>query len=560
MRTVAVGIAVVLLVFLAGCAITVPGTVAVDGATGPAPNATDLSFAEVSGEIGFEYSSVESGAGNGNDGIYVADYDGDLRDDVLVLGGESPALFHNTGDGFERSGALPNVSTPDAGRIQSALWLDRDNDGSEDLLLFPRSGTPIFLENEGGSFEQRDVGLDDAFANPVAATTADYDGDGCLDLFVAQNGLWSENTPQAWQNSYWETDNGNPNALYRGSCGDGFERADDAGIGPDGRGHHWSLATSFTDLNDDGLPDIHVANDYYNDTIYYNDGDGTFTRETMGSSTDRNGMSSEVATVLGDDRPELFVTNIFFPRDRIRELPPTQRELISDFFSIRLGKRLQGNNLLQPTGDGYDDVGDQVGVAEGGWGWAAALADLDSDGERDAFHTTQTVLTFDEENPIYDLPMVWLQQDGQFYRQDAGEIGLKSADGRGMSRIDYDLDGSLDLAVATYDDEYLFYENQAEQGNSLQVVVDGGDAGTAVGAKLYATSNGETQQFVSNARADFQSQESSVLHVGLGDAEAVDELRVVWPDGTERTFEDVPAGGRIRITPEGIQQRLEYED
>ncbi|WP_248518027.1 CRTAC1 family protein [Salinarchaeum laminariae] len=559
MRAVAVGISLLTLVVLGGCLVGVPADVAVDS-SGPPPNATDLSFAEVSGEIGFNYSSIEGGAGNGNDGIYVADYDGDLRDDVLVLGGESPTLFHNTGDEFETSGALPNVSSPDAGRIQSALWLDRDNDGSEDLLLFPRSADPIYLENDGGSFEQRDVGLDDAFTNPVSASTADYNGDGCLDVFVAQYGLWSDNNPQAWQNSYWETDNGNPNALYRGSCGDGFERAEDAGIGPNDRGPHWSLATSFVDLDDDGLPDIHVANDYYNDTIYYNDGDGTFTRKIMGATTDRNGMSSEVAHVMGNDRPEIFVTNIFFPRERIGELAPLQRELITDFFSVRLGKRMHGNNLLQPTGNGYDGLGEQVGLAEGGWGWASALADLDSDGERDAVHSTQTVVTFDKENPVYDLPMVWLQQDGQFYRQDADEIGLESADGRGISRMDYDLDGALDVAVATYDDSYLFYENQAEQGNSLQVVVDGGDAGTAVGAEVYATADGETQQYVSNARADFQSQESSVLHVGLGDAEAVEELRVVWPDGTERTFEDVPAGGRIRITPDGIEQRLDYED
>jgi len=524
------------------------------------PSDTALDFEEVNESVGFEYASIEGGAGNGNDGLYVGDYDGDLREDLLAIGGAEPVLFENTGEGFEPSGALPNVSSTTEGRIQSALWLDHDNDGSEDLLLLPRDDTPIFLENDGGRFAVRDVGLDDEFVNPVGAATADYDGDGCLDLFVTQYGRWDDTTPAAWNDDQWTEDNGHPNALYRGSCGDGFERTHSAGVAPGDRGPHWSLTTSFVDLNDDDRPDIHVANDYFNDTVYYNQGDGTFERVRLGSHTDRNGMSSEVADIRGDDRPELFVTNIFFPRDRIDELDRLHRQLFNNFLRNRLGKRLEGNNLLVANGSRYDDVASEVGLAEGGWGWAAALADLDSDGELDAFHSTQTVVTFDEEDPLYELPMAWVQQDGEFYRQDADEIGLVATDGRAVTRIDYDRDGALDLAVAAYDGPYRFYENNASQGNSLQVVVDGTAEQTAVGAEIYATADGETHHRFANDRVDFQSQESRVLHVGVGDAEAVEELRVVWPDGTERSFEDVAVGQRVRITPDGIQDRLAYDD
>lgn len=545
------------LLLAVGVAVTLPADIGDDG--DGVPSNESLSFAEVSDVAGLDYASVEGGAGNGNDGLYVADVDGDLRDDVLAIGGPEPVLYESTAEGYQRTGALPNVSAPDAGRVQSALWLDRDRDGDQDLLMFRRNATPVALENDEGTFERVDAGLEDSFTNPVGATTADYDGDGCLDLFVIQNGDWTRTTPAGWNDQFWEVDNGEPNALYRGSCGDGFERVADAGIGPDGTGAHWSLATSFADLNDDGAPDIHVSNDYYNDTIYRNDGDGTFTKVTLGAATDRNGMSSEVADVTGDGRPELFVTNIYFPRERVDELRPLHRDLFTNFLSSRLGKRLKGNNVLTANGSGYDDVGSDLRLAEGGWGWAAALADLDSDGQLDAAHSTQTVVTFDEEEPVYELPMVWVGHGGQFYRQDAEEIGLEIADGRGLARTDFDVDGALDLAVATYDEPYMLYENRGDQGESLQVRVGGGAETVAVGAEVYATVDGEEIHRRATARTDYQSQESRVVHLGLGEAETVEELRVVWPDGTERTVEDVEAGQRIRVTPDGIQQRLEYD-
>ena len=86
----------------------------------PTPDETELAFTEVSEQVGLSYASVEGGAGNGNDGIYVGNLDGDLRMDVFLIGGERPALYRNTADGLERSDALPNVSAltdPGAGFI-----------------------------------------------------------------------------------------------------------------------------------------------------------------------------------------------------------------------------------------------------------------------------------------------------------------------------------------------------------------------------------------------------------------------------------------------------------
>lgn len=546
MSHVTKALAVAIVALVAGCS----GSIA---PTDASPTETELTFTDVTEEVGFEYASEDSaGMGNGNDGVYVADVTNDLRSDVLVVGGREPALFVNRGGTFERSDALPPIE----GDVQGALFVDYDNDGWDDLLVLRRGGEPVFLENREGRFHDVDVGFDESLAVPVAASAADYTGNGCPDLFVAQYGDWGETTPTGWQRSFafdGSEDNGNENVLYRGDCGE-FDRADEAGIA----GEHWSLATSFVDLDGDGRADVHVANDYYNDTVYRNDGDGTFSRETLGAETDRNGMSSKTADVTGDGRLDVFVTNIHFPQN-LSELDEDQRRVFGEFLNNRLGKRVAGNNLLVGGEDGFEFQGEALGLHDGGWGWAAVLSDLDSDGDVDAFHGTQTVITYDESALRYPTPMLWVQDDGTFHQQNASASGFDPTDDRGVAGADFDRDGAVDLAIATYDGEYRAYRNDADQGNSLQVRVKPGDSGTtALGARVTATVDGETRLRVNNAKAGYQSQDARVLHFGLGDADRVDELRIEWPDGTVTVHHDVDAGARILVTPDGIERREPY--
>jgi hypothetical protein len=555
-----------LLTVLAGC---VGGVAAPtrDGSAGA--GASGLRFNETAETVGFDYvaSNNREYTGGVTDGgaVYTADVDNDGWTDLLALRGlhvgerlgwfaDHPPLFVNENGTFRRSDALPlNHSAFENRTFVSALFFDYDNDGWTDLLLLPIHAEPVFLENRGGDFRVKDVGFDEQLTYPLGATAADYDGDGRLDVLVYQNGDWQNTTPKGYHtpNASIGDDNGNPNYLYAWN-GTEFDRVADSGIS----GTRWTLAATFTDLTGDGRPDIHVTNDYNHDYLYVNEGDGTFRQQQIGA-TDRNGMASEAFDANGDGRQDIFVTNIYFDTANISS--EYGKQYIRNF----LGKRPTGNNLLINRGNGSfaDRAGaDGYGVREGGWGWAAVAVDLDNDGDRDLVHTTKEFTEQFMENVMndsgalshYAYPALFERGPERFHARNASAAGFRPTDGRGMTHLDFDRDGDQDLVVAPWSSEnYMLYENRDRGGGYLQVVVEGTPSQTAVGARVSITVDNETQTAVRNLRTDYLSQDTRVLHFGLGAHERVDKLRVVWPDGTERVWTDLPANRRVSVAYNG---------
>jgi len=528
-----------LLVGLAGCV----------GAPGELD--TSIDFQERTETVGLDYETGGGGPGNGNDGVYVADYDRDGWQDVLAIGGERPMLFANTGGEFARVETFPTVE----GDVKGGLFFDADGDGWEDLLLLRSYGEPLLLENDAGTFERS--GND--FGNltyPIGATVADYDRDGDTDLLIYQTGDWAETKPEGYYslNQTLEEDNGFANVLYE-NTDDGFERVADSGLGEATR---WSLAASFVDLNGDGHQDVHVANDYNTDVVYINDGDGTFEERTLRGNTSRNGMSSEIADVDGDGSQDVFTTNIYLPLQEVTD-PERHERLDLLFGNVLKSGRTKGNTLMMNDGTGtFNDSAVAYGVREGGWGWASSLVDLDNDGDRDLVHATQYVVQIDPADPHYTYPMLFERvNDSRFQNRDASAYNLTEHDGRGLATLDYDRDGDRDVIVAPYDGEVTVYENTGAAANSIafRAVDDAGS--TAYGAEIVVSGPSETvvQQTV---ESDFLSQESRLAHVGLAGATSID-LAVTWPDGTERTFEDVSANQQVRLTKDGLETVVEYE-
>ncbi|MFB6150632.1 MAG: CRTAC1 family protein [Haloarculaceae archaeon] len=522
-RLVAVGLAV-LLVVAGAAAVAFGNPLAPDGGT------DSVQFREVSASCGLDYETTGAADGSDDGAVAVADYDRDGWPDLLALGG-GPTLYENTGSGFERAGALPDGEYP---AVKSALFFDADGDGWRDLLLVPRTGEPVFLENERGEFARADAGFDAALKWGTGASAADYDRDGDLDVFLTQNGDWREDTPR--RSASGGATGGYPNLLYE-NTGSGFERVR-AGVA----GNRWSLASSFVDLTGDGYPDVHVANDYARDVLLVNRRNGTFERRPV-PGTNRHGMASVVRDVDGDGRLDLFVTNVEFPN------PQEIWELNSG-----LNVRNRGNTLLLNRGNGtFAERATAYGVREGGWGWSAAVEDFDNDGTLDVLHATKYYLErtagagFDG---VETRPSLWeARPNGTFDRRNASAAGLVTSNGRGLATLDFDRDGDRDVAVADTSNRFKLYENVDDGGNWVQVRVRAGD-GTAVGTRVRVVTGEGTTVRVQSSRSGFFSQSTRTLHFGLGSA-TVERIRVVRPDGTERVFEDVAANRRYVVTANG---------
>ncbi|WP_411968882.1 CRTAC1 family protein [Haloferax sp. YSSS75] len=531
-----------LAVVLAGVTLGVPSL----DRTTDARESPRIAFSDVTESSGLDYEAVGSGVGSGNSGVYVADVNNDAWPDLLTIGGESPALFVNDGGEFVRSDALPTLDE----HVKSAVFLDVERDGWTDLLLFTSGGSVVSFRNDGGEFVRTEYGVEN-LSYPLGATGADYDNDGDTDLFVYQSGPWSDRKPAGYfsLDGQITEDNGNANYLYENVDGQ-FRRVESANVS----GNHWSLAASFTDLTGDGYPDIHVANDYNNDTLYVNTGDGTFERHTLGGSTARNGMSSEVADVTNDGRPDVFVSNIWFPKlkgNMSAERYERLKRLLD--FVVHSG-RTKGNTLMVNQGDGeFVDSADELGVRHGGWGWAASATDFDNDGDRDIVHTTQIVVRVNRTNPVYTYPMVFQGRDGGFASVNASTHGMYETDGRGLATLDFDHDGAQELVVAQYDDSFVVYDNAADTTDrgSLQMRVVDENGATALGAVVTVRTETRTHVLQQTANVDYLSQDTRVEHVGVGTHESV-TLEVRWPDGTTRTFEDVDVNRRLRVTKSGI--------
>jgi len=336
-------------------------------------------------------------------GITAADVDGDGFEDLFIPDGVASRLFHNRGDGtFEdvtEAAGLAGLSGVSVG-----LFADYDDDGVQDLFV-SRTFEPnqLFHGDGDGAFtdvtERSGLGAD---CCTTVASWADIDNDGDLDLYVGRYIDPRKRIPTTFY-----ARNGEPNRLYEND-GDGTftDVTDHAGVGDTGL----CLGTAFGDYDDDGWPDLWVANDFGRKTLYHNRGDGTFEDVTVESGTLAYGagMSASFGDYDNDGRLDLYVAHIRSEHAWFAEAPTVYRYMVNSFrqgvwtidmplyFEIfrQSGGRLvevfqqmaSGNTLLHNRGDGtFEDTTWQAAANPPGWFWGSGFADFDNDGWLDIY-------------------------------------------------------------------------------------------------------------------------------------------------------------------------------
>src|SRR5438874_270971 len=239
--------------------------------------------------------------------VSVTDFDGDGRPDLYFTNshfGAPNALYRNKGDGtFEdvaASAGLADLNNPGEGVSMGSVWGDFDNDGREDVLVYRYGYLALFRNLGGGKFEDvtEAAGLR-RWVNSNGAIWLDYDRDGLLDLYVtayfrSDVDLWHLTTTRIMHNSFEFATNGGKNLLFHNVGNGKFEDVTDKmGVGST----RWSLAAASADFNDDGWPDIYLANDYGPEELYLNDHGRRFVLTKAGlESESKSGMSP----ALGD--------------------------------------------------------------------------------------------------------------------------------------------------------------------------------------------------------------------------------------------------------------------
>jgi enediyne biosynthesis protein E4 len=490
-----------------------------------------------------ELSNIVEGTGSG---ACVFDFDGDGKLDVYFPQGRwettvsdnrgrdlidqlHNALYRNKG-GFQFEDVTEKAGVEGKAFAFGCSAADYDNDGDEDLLVLTYSGPELYRNNGDGTFT--DVTEKAGLVDPrwsLNGVWLDYDRDGDLDLFVSN---YLEYDAGKFRSYYAAAGypgplsyNGVSCTLYRNN-GDGTFTDVTKAAGVFNAGGR-AMSAVAADLNNDGWPDIYVANDSMENYYYENRRDGTFAEKALelGLALGQNGqgvssMGPAVADVDGDGSLDILIPDMDY------------------------------GSLLSKKGEFYSDLVDRSGLAVicGQYtGWGAVLLDYDDDGYQDVFIANGNA------HHEYPEDAVLARNNGQGVfvdvARDSGDFFQTKWVSRGATWADFDDDGNVDLVVVDTSGPPHLLRNTGGTGNhwlKVEAQVKGGGR-VAIGARVAVTAGGRRRFQELIGVNGYLSQGDTRVHFGLGAAEKAELVEVRWPDGTAESWTDVKADQVFRV-------------
>ena len=460
-------------------------------------------------------------------------------------------LYRNNGNGTF-SDITDSAGVGDIGYGVGCASADVDNDGYPEIYVTNYGSNRLYYNNGNGTFTDvtQKAGVGDGRWGTSCAFL-DYDLDGDVDLYVVNYMKFS-----IADNRWWETQGvrtycsptdqiagshfvSEPDILYRNN-GDGTftDVTEAAGISHRALG----LAVAVGDYNNDGAPDLHIANDMEADLFYHNNGDGTFTEtaDFTGTGYDENGFpGSGMGNAFGDYNNDGFLDLVV---SNASSLPVIlyQNEDAAFFIDVSFASGIGAVTLPY-------------------FKWAVEFFDYNNDGFLDLFvangHLQENISLFSESTyPQADLVFRNARsQDGAFHFTEASaEVGLTQLPkrvSRGAAFGDYDNDGDIDIFLNNSNQSATLLRNEGGNSNHWLTIQPIGTRSNAsgIGTKVVMKAGDLSLSKEVRSGASYLSQSDLRVHFGLGENSEIDTLKIHWQSGRREQFSNLKSDQILRI-------------